>query len=182
MIHPNLIPGHSKEYEPLQLVQIYFDTATFDEISRKVFTPSIFTSNNPTAFVFRDVKNTVETQISVIGGTMGLFSGVHLKYPLTEYSPHQKFESKVGAQRDPRNLGLYIERIVVTELSLLLSFFESFCILINLTIWCTVNTIVLKWSIPGFSILSGVEILFFAFKMLTAKMKKESKGKKCTKV
>ena len=122
MIHPNLIPGHSKEYEPLQLVQIYFDTATFDEISRKVFTPSIFI-NNPTAFVFRDVKNTVETQISVIGGTMGLFSGVHLKYPLTEYSPYYNFESKVGAQRDPRHLGLYNERIVDTELSLLLSFF-----------------------------------------------------------
>ena len=81
---------------------------------------------NPTIFIFRDVKNTVETQISVIGGTMGLFSGVYLKYPLSEYSPYQKFESKVGAQRDPRHLGLYIERIVVAELSLLLSFFKAF--------------------------------------------------------
>ena len=26
------------DYEPLQLVQIYFDTATFDEISRNAFT------------------------------------------------------------------------------------------------------------------------------------------------
>ena len=69
------------------------------------------------------MKNTVETQISVIGGTMGLFSGVHLKYPLTEYSPYYNFESKVGAQRDPRHLGLYNERIVDTEISLLLSFF-----------------------------------------------------------
>ena len=48
-----------------------FDTATFDEISR-------------------DVKNTVETQISVIGGTMGLFTGlqliekVELKTPLNQ--------------------------------------------------------------------------------------------------
>ena len=55
----------------MQLVQIYFDTATFDEISR-------------------DVKNTVETQISVIGGTMGLFTGlqlienIELKTPLNQ--------------------------------------------------------------------------------------------------
>ena len=52
-------PAYEQPYEPLQLVQIYFDTATFDEISR-------------------DVKNTVETQISVIGGTMGLFTGLQL--------------------------------------------------------------------------------------------------------
>ena len=57
---PLLFPAYEQPYEPLQLVQIYFDTATFDEISR-------------------DVKNTVETQISVIGGTMGLFTGLQLK-------------------------------------------------------------------------------------------------------
>ena len=38
------------------MVHIYFDTATFDLIEK-------------------DTKNTVETQISVIGGTMGLFTG-----------------------------------------------------------------------------------------------------------
>ena len=43
-------------YAPLQLVQIYFNTATYDEIGR-------------------GIKNTLETQISVIGGTMGLFTG-----------------------------------------------------------------------------------------------------------
>ena len=53
---PNLFPAYEQPYGPLQLVQIYFDTATFDEISR-------------------DVKNTMETQISVIGGTLGLFTG-----------------------------------------------------------------------------------------------------------
>ena len=47
---------NEQPYQTLQLVQIYFDTATFDEISR-------------------DVKNTMETQISVIGGTTGLFTG-----------------------------------------------------------------------------------------------------------
>ena len=56
---PKLFPAYEQPYEPLQLVQIYFDTATFDEISR-------------------DVKNTMETQISVIGGTMGLFTGLQL--------------------------------------------------------------------------------------------------------
>ena len=44
--------GHSG----LILVQIYFDTALFDEISQ-------------------DKKATFETQISVLGGTLGLFSG-----------------------------------------------------------------------------------------------------------
>ena len=51
-----LFPAYEQPFEPPQLVQIYFDTATFDEISR-------------------DVQNTMETQISVIGGTMGLFTG-----------------------------------------------------------------------------------------------------------
>ena len=40
----------------LQLVQIYFDTATFDEVER-------------------DKKIKVEAQLSLIGGTMGLLSG-----------------------------------------------------------------------------------------------------------
>ena len=53
---PYLFPAYEQPYGPLQLVQIYFDTATFDEIGR-------------------DVKDTMETQISVIGGTMGLFTG-----------------------------------------------------------------------------------------------------------
>ena len=44
--------GHSG----LILVQIYFDTALFDEINQ-------------------DKKATFETQISVLGGTLGLFSG-----------------------------------------------------------------------------------------------------------
>ena len=40
----------------MEMVHIYFDTATFDLIEK-------------------DTKNTVETQLSVIGGTMGLFTG-----------------------------------------------------------------------------------------------------------
>ena len=40
----------------LQLVQIYFDTATFDEVER-------------------DKKIKTEAQLSLIGGTMGLLTG-----------------------------------------------------------------------------------------------------------
>ena len=54
------------------MVNIYLDTATFDLIEK-------------------NTKNTVETQISVIGGTMGLFSGfsilsaVEILYFSTKY-------------------------------------------------------------------------------------------------
>ena len=43
-------------YGRLQLVQIYFDTASYDEIER-------------------DVKVTLEAQLGLIGGTMGLLTG-----------------------------------------------------------------------------------------------------------
>ena len=41
---------------PLKLVHIYFDTATYDKIER-------------------DVKVTLEAQLGLIGGTMGLLTG-----------------------------------------------------------------------------------------------------------
>ena len=43
-------------YAKLKLVQIYFKTATYDEIER-------------------DVKVTLEAQLGLIGGTMGLLTG-----------------------------------------------------------------------------------------------------------
>ena len=43
-------------YQPLQVVHIYFNTATYDKIKK-------------------DVKVTLEAQLGVIGGTMGLFAG-----------------------------------------------------------------------------------------------------------
>ena len=49
-------PAATLEYAPLMLVQIYFDTATYDEIER-------------------DVKVTLEAQLGLIGGTMGLLTG-----------------------------------------------------------------------------------------------------------
>ena len=49
-------PDSTIEYAPLQLVQIYFNTATYDQIER-------------------DVKMTFTAQIGLIGGTMGLLTG-----------------------------------------------------------------------------------------------------------
>ena len=59
-------------YHPLQVVQIYFDTATYDEI-------------------VKDVSVTLADQLGAIGGTMGLFAGfsflsaVELLYFLVKY-------------------------------------------------------------------------------------------------
>ena len=45
-----------RPYQPLHVVQIYFDTATYDNI-------------------IRDVSVTLADQLGAIGGTMGLFAG-----------------------------------------------------------------------------------------------------------
>ena len=45
-----------RQYSPLQLVQIFFATATFDKIEK-------------------DEKVTFEAQLGLIGGTMGLLTG-----------------------------------------------------------------------------------------------------------
>ena len=49
-------PGAKIEYAPLKMVQIYFNTQTYDK-------------------VVKDVKVTMEAQLGLIGGTMGLFTG-----------------------------------------------------------------------------------------------------------
>ena len=49
-------PDATMPSSPLQVIQIYFDTATFDEIER-------------------DVKVTLSAQLGLIGGTMGLLTG-----------------------------------------------------------------------------------------------------------
>ena len=51
-----LFAGKELSESTLQLVQIYFDTATFDEVER-------------------DKKIKTEAQLSLIGGTMGLLTG-----------------------------------------------------------------------------------------------------------
>ena len=57
---------------PLQVIEIYFDTGTYDEIER-------------------DVKVTINAQLGLIGGTMGLLtgfsilSGVEIIYYLAKF-------------------------------------------------------------------------------------------------
>ena len=50
------VPPVKLEYAPLQLIQIYFDANTYDKI-------------------LRGIKLTPESQLGLIGGTMGLFTG-----------------------------------------------------------------------------------------------------------
>ena len=52
----NSFPGNEMPESRLEVVQIYFDTASFDEIER-------------------DKKIKFEAQLSLIGGTMGLLTG-----------------------------------------------------------------------------------------------------------
>ena len=54
--HQISLPGEELPPSTLQLVEIYFDTATFDDIER-------------------DKKIKTEAQLSLIGGTMGLLTG-----------------------------------------------------------------------------------------------------------
>ena len=49
-------PARTLEYAPVQLVQIFFNTATYDKIER-------------------DKKVTFSNQLSLVGGTMGLLTG-----------------------------------------------------------------------------------------------------------
>ena len=56
MIKVSIILGEELPPSTLQLVEIYFDTATFDDIER-------------------DKKIKTEAQLSLIGGTMGLLTG-----------------------------------------------------------------------------------------------------------
>ena len=62
----------------MQVIQIYFDTATYDEIER-------------------DVKVTINAQLGLIGGTMGLLtgfsilSGVEILYYLAKFFMSLRF-------------------------------------------------------------------------------------------
>ena len=49
-------PAGKRSYSKLDIFQIYLDSSTYDEIER-------------------DVKNSFEDQLGVLGGTMGLFTG-----------------------------------------------------------------------------------------------------------
>ena len=51
-----MLLGKERHHSTIRVVQIYFDTATFDDIER-------------------DKKIKIEAQLSLIGGTMGLLTG-----------------------------------------------------------------------------------------------------------
>ena len=74
------LPGEELPPSTLQLVEIYFDTATFDDIER-------------------DKKIKTEAQLSLIGGTMGLLtgfsiiSGVEIVFFLFRLKSHTKYLS-----------------------------------------------------------------------------------------
>ena len=55
------------------MVQIYFNTATFDEIEKdvKVIADTTFMENNCHHYV----KVTMEAALGLVGGTMGLLTG-----------------------------------------------------------------------------------------------------------
>ena len=68
-----LLPATTLNHAPLEAVYIYFDTATYDEIARdeKVsLLKSTFHKNNND-----NLKVTIEAQLGLIGGTMGLLTG-----------------------------------------------------------------------------------------------------------
>ena len=56
----NLISGDIRDYSRLQIFHIYFDTSTYDEVEK-------------------DVKVTIEGMLGVVGGTMGLLTGLQTK-------------------------------------------------------------------------------------------------------
>ena len=64
------MPGWVPEVK-LLAVHIYFNSPTFDYITKV----SILTNLNNFILYPKDAKTTTMTQISVIGGTLGLFTG-----------------------------------------------------------------------------------------------------------
>ena len=81
------------EHTPLEVVYIYFDTATYDEIERdeKVMMET-FLEISTHCSIGNDSKVTMEAQLGLIGGTMGLLtgfsilSGVEIIYYLLRFS------------------------------------------------------------------------------------------------
>ena len=83
----------ASEPAPLKLIQIYFDTATYDVIEK-------------------DVKVTLEAQLGLIGGTMGLLtgfsilSGIEMVYYAVKFFMSLK-ESKLDIMKSKPGNHLY---------------------------------------------------------------------------
>ena len=71
-----MFPASELEHAPLEAVEIYFDTATYDEIERDVKVGlKIDIIFNNIVHVGHNFKVTMEAQLGLIGGTMGLLTG-----------------------------------------------------------------------------------------------------------
>ena len=72
----HLFPASELEHALLEAVDIYFDTATYDEIERDVKVGlKIDIIFNNIVHVGHNFKVTMEAQLGLIGGTMGLLTG-----------------------------------------------------------------------------------------------------------
>ena len=87
------------EYAPLQVVMIYIDTATFDEIKKDVkVTKDFFERKQSVFLIWYDydfhTKVTMEAALGLVGGTMGLLtgfsilSGVEIVYYVIKFFMH----------------------------------------------------------------------------------------------
>ena len=87
------ILGHELEDSTPQVVQIYFDTASFDEIER-------------------DKKIKLESQISLVGGTMGLFTGFSIisGIEIIYFAIKIFFRSTRSKRKDTANEGI-VEKV-----------------------------------------------------------------------
>ena len=70
-----LFPATTLEHAPLEAVYIYFDTATYDEIERDEKVVLEENSGFSCSFILVNLKVTLEAQLGLIGGTMGLLTG-----------------------------------------------------------------------------------------------------------
>ena len=72
----NFFPaGSLQEYAPVEAVYIYFGTATFDEIERDVKVKIWVSFGYNLCYECEILKVTLEAQLGLIGGTMGLLTG-----------------------------------------------------------------------------------------------------------
>ena len=97
-----MFPATTFEHAPLEAVYIYFDTATYDEIERD---EKVVLYDNHFIPIGDNPKVTMEAQLGLIGGTMGLLtgfsilSGVEILYYITKWFLEQ-FGRRAGSRQN----------------------------------------------------------------------------------
>ena len=85
------------EHAPLEAVYIYFDTATYDEIERDEKVVTHFLDCVPIkTFLGKLIKVTMEAQLGLIGGTMGLLTGFSILMELRSSTSSSGFLISLG--------------------------------------------------------------------------------------